>query len=189
VKRRLLNFLAAASMVLCVAVCVLWVRSRFRIDTLTRRAPERQWMVVNRPAGFYFAVHAHDDPQPSEPWRRETGAVTSKENVALRQYPSWLGFKVGTFRSGGTRGLWYVDKNGTARPMITAVTRFVLVPHWFAAVALLVTPALVARLRWRGRGRRRRAAVGLCTRGGYDLRATPGRCPECGTIASGSTTG
>jgi hypothetical protein len=51
----------------------------------------------------------------------------------------------------------------------------VAAPYWLL-VPLLATPAAAALLR-----RRRRHASGLCNACGYDLRATPGRCPECGT--------
>lgn len=60
------------------------------------------------------------------------------------------------------------------------------VPYWALIVAGTALP--VGRLAWVGLGwnrrrRSRRRAAGLCTDCGYDLRATPGRCPECGTIA------
>jgi hypothetical protein len=51
-------------------------------------------------------------------------------------------------------------------------------PVWFFAVATAAAPVLG----WRKRVRqRRRRAEGLCPSCGYDLRATPECCPECGT--------
>ena len=62
---------------------------------------------------------------------------------------------------------------------------YVNLPFWFLAAVLAVPPAIVVRGELR---RRRRRVPGKCHRCGYDLRATPERCPECGaTPVSAST--
>jgi hypothetical protein len=62
--------------------------------------------------------------------------------------------------------------------------------HWVLLIGLALPAGRVAsrRLRqlrsyWAGRNR----APGFCPSCGYDLRASPARCPECGTIPSAVT--
>lgn len=59
--------------------------------------------------------------------------------------------------------------------------------RYWPLVLLSALPALLwLAFRWRRRSLvRRRRGRGLCTACGYDLRATPGRCPECGHIPIG----
>jgi hypothetical protein len=77
------------------------------------------------------------------------------------------GFNAAGFQYGGLRG-----PNGSLYN--------ISVPHWFAEGLLAVPPAawLLAERR-----RRRRPQRGRCATCGYDLRATPDQCPECGTVA------
>jgi len=49
--------------------------------------------------------------------------------------------------------------------------------HWTILAAITGARPIIAAIR-----KRRRPAAGLCANCGYDLRATPNRCPECGQI-------
>ena len=61
----------------------------------------------------------------------------------------------------------------------------VSIPLWMFPAALGAYPVL--SLGWeaaRALTRNRRKMAGSCRRCGYDLRATPDRCPECGAKTS-----
>ena len=60
----------------------------------------------------------------------------------------------------------------------TESTCTLVVPYWLAALPAILLPATRVIV---GARRNRHAECGHCTRCGYDLRATPDRCPECGT--------
>ena len=81
----------------------------------------------------------------------------------------FLGFSVGQF-------------NAYHGPVV-----YFAVPIWFQlAVALATGFPLASELRRRSTGRTRVDAgqcTAQCTQCGYDLRASPRRCPECGTAA------
>jgi len=70
-------------------------------------------------------------------------------------------------------------------PLSPAGNRFetaVLMPFWI----YWAVPAVVSI--WIARRNRHRLRHGYCPTCGYDLRATPNRCPECGAIPKTATT-
>jgi hypothetical protein len=56
------------------------------------------------------------------------------------------------------------------------------IDYWLLAVAFALFPIYRFAMTWRHR-QRSKSPDGICRHCGYDLRATPDRCPECGSAA------
>lgn len=86
------------------------------------------------------------------------------------------------FRSGGTPPEWFHFAGFLFRRQSTATddppSTVVGLPLWAPAAVMAVLPTIVLLRRLR-----RTHRDSTCQMCGYDLRATPGRCPECGTPA------
>ena len=98
----------------------------------------------------------------------------SRERRLLGSRPwGWLGFEFGRQRPVGrftVSGGW-----------VSVTEQVWAVPLW---PLLLATAAPAVRYLWCHRRLRRWLRGGRCQACGYDLRETPGCCPECGTVAS-----
>jgi hypothetical protein len=60
--------------------------------------------------------------------------------------------------------------------------RYIQTPWWFLVLLEAILPACWTRTRNSAGRRRNYESRNTCGKCGYDLRATPDRCPECGTI-------
>jgi hypothetical protein len=184
--RRLLNLLTALSLLLCVAVVVLWARSYFVWDTFVKRFPDRDYFLESSRGRFAwfecdYGVHRnfYDLPRFGE-WTHETTEPVGAPDGGMRDV-------------GGVSDTWFVHGGFVVglspvpgRDPAEVPTRAVVAPHRSACLVTAVLPALTLL---RGRRARRRSRAGRCRSCGYDLRATPGRCPECGTAICVTDTG
>ena len=89
-----------------------------------------------------------------------------------------------TNRRAAFRFLGFGYERVTMSPRLRAMLAVfqIEVPFWPITLGVLAA-AVRSELKWRRRSRQRLALLGLCPTCGYDLRASPERCPECGTAA------
>ena len=154
--RPLFTLAALLSLVLCVAVAVLWVRSYWRTDAVGHAGP-----------GGIAAVQWY-----------EGVIVLGRDDVDSGRRGAFVdSWPVGPGETPGPTGGWW-PVWGFGKDVTTSsfgrVTRL-FVPLWPLFLASCVLPLL-----WLYRHLWHRFPAGHCQSCGYDLRETPQRCPECG---------
>jgi hypothetical protein len=195
--RYIIKALTVLSLVLCLGAAALWVRSYSRADDVGWVGKLKKAEVSSEGGSIHASLEAYPPSYPpgrndseSGEWRPEPGGWHAEWGLPslgrdwrwdftdLLAQPSprgtgwhWrhLGFGVAVFRAANP---------SVQRPNLI---RTLVLPHWCLCVLFALAP--LARLwAWnRGISRRRR---GRCPACGYDTRATPHRCPECGAIPS-----
>ena len=176
-KRRLAAALVRVSLALCAIAAIMWLRSHFRTDWLTHARQGRQSSVTSRGGQLMFDTmgDAHVPLWPGlRGWTYEVEPLDESDDDFLFVYhPALRG------QSRHFVGFAYGDVGSIGLP--TRRMRMLVIPYWSIVLALAIAPAtsllLARRRRWKQRNRR-------CLTCGYDLRATPDRCPECGTAVA-----
>jgi hypothetical protein len=173
--RRLFALCSAASLVILLAAVTFAVRGVWRSEWVGHSGDAG--IVVVASGGSTASFNYWDDVETA-PIGWNAGSVPRGGpywSPLPDGVPDWLGLSLYTGRTDpSTR-----SRFGGNRPYVVLV-----LPHWMAALAAAVLPAAWFRRRLR---RWRQRAPGLCRACGYDLRASPGRCPECGAPADVST--
>jgi len=199
-KRHLFNILAGLSLLLCLATVALWVRSYWTTDSVGRFfrwetkpaqaggvAQTRQWQGIGVEIESYpsrlmmtlsygpsitdasgrpiaYVPHVGDN-SPSFTWTHAP--------VATRVFP-WP--SVAKWRGVFSRQFFLSSSSGLFTSSYV-MNRFGVF-DWLIVLATGILPTIQIIL-WL---KPKRPGPGFCQQCGYDLRATPDRCPECGTV-------
>ena len=167
--RRLLTLPSALSLLVCVAAVALWVRSYFRLDSFGwRDAPGSGFQLSSETGEFLlFRVTRVGPGEWGTGWN--SFRVSPDLRNARRIGSTFLGFQ------------YYRSPPAASHGVVVAG-----VPYWFIALAAAALPGLRTARVYR---HRRLVLHSRCAVCGYDLRATPDRCPECGTAVRNEATG
>jgi hypothetical protein len=177
-RSRLITLLAGASMLLCLGISALWILTylhgdeheyRFERFSAANGVGHHFSTSIEFEHGTLFAIFSLQDYALRNPNSQTlpSGASGSEIDFSLQDpmyplerniYSLW---RPKFYNRSGNRGVVF------------------LLPLWFFALVTAILPAI--RI-FRIFVPRRIANRGLCEECGYDLRATPDRCPECGTV-------
>jgi hypothetical protein len=178
--RYLFTLCSGVSLLLCVAVCVLWARS-YRVDETVRwrtvrhhgQGPHCRDVDVSHGGGevrFGRLSYPCNDGSAKHPG----GSFTRNTSVT-----SWRRTLPALHGIGGYGWLWRQAPKVSPEP--ASAIFWIILPHWSLVMLGVILPGLYS---YRFIRTRRRVDANCCPRCGYDLRASPERCPECGTLTA-----
>ncbi len=185
--RWVFNALAVGSLLLCIFTGVVWGLHFNSTAIVAIKLPfrwETGWYLGRGIDGIHRAqlsvAFMYSPPTRilSPPF--SGFAFTPQDRKWMNQFGAGSRSGRGAFQF--SEGPVIVYDRTLGRLVMFGYTHEIGLPVWFVMVLLGILPAL-AGWRWR-RIRIERARKGLCPVCGYDLRATPQRCPECGTVAA-----
>jgi hypothetical protein len=167
----LFNTTAALSLLLCLAAILLWPLSYKTLHGATRRVHDGTDTVGISRGELGVWIIRHWGPfipfnPPDNQWHGWADNPRDLSEMSLSFSPDARSPVAGFFLGHGGPGSRY--------------RTLLLLPMPFVVAVLAIPPIAAVSLHVRRGRRRRRGAAGCCATCGYDLRATPGRCPECG---------
>jgi hypothetical protein len=154
---------------------VLWVRSDFGRDAIEFKRHGRTYAVASEAGriGIDNRPQLYDFSQWQLQRARDIGGEIARLQASLKgRNPD----------AKDSAEITRLDREETAvlTQRIPATVQYRIHYIWIAAMSCV----LPARWLWRWHRRQVYAAAGLCPSCGYDVRASPDRCPECGSPVS-----
>jgi hypothetical protein len=169
--RYVFTFLSAMSLMLFLAVSVLWLRSYSVHDTIACGHEYRAWLTTSAAGRLQLQsveLSVPDPPAIGWVWRYSRNASMFDYEHLEAKEKGWF-HSIGPFKIGFAEGGEFLP---IRRRWITLPDALLLVLTGLLPVSWIFKKCM-----------RRRHKRGCCSHCGYDLRATPERCPECGKEA------
>lgn len=166
----LLMFLGSASLF----VRSFWISDQVWASTAVPDTPALRHWTARCDSGrvFLARMEGTDFNLPKPGLYRWTDSAHGGTNITDRPMK-------GDEKLWNSAGFSFYSRPAWRRQLYT--TTAVLIPRWVIVAGLGFSLLLAI---WIARPCLKPPAAGLCRKCGYDLRATPDRCPECGTIVT-----